>query len=64
MKVEFDSWRKQNNMQVYPMPEPFLNVLHNLPPTSGIAVGVDRLVMLFADLDEIDQVVTFIPEEL
>ncbi len=62
-QLELDR-RKQAGMQVYPMPEPFLNILHSLPLTSGNALGIDRLVMLFADVDEIDQVVTFIPEEL
>ncbi len=48
----------------YPMPEKFLQSLADMPPTCGNALGVDRLVMLFADTDEIDQVVPFTPEEL
>ena len=31
---------------------------------AGIALGVDRLVMLFAGADNIDQVVAFTPEGL
>ncbi len=48
----------------YPMPEPFLRDLARLPPSAGIALGVDRLVMLFSGESEIDNVVTFTPEEL
>jgi lysyl-tRNA synthetase class 2 len=48
----------------YPMPEKFLHDLETMPEAAGIALGVDRLVMLFADSARIDDVVTFTPEEL
>ena len=48
----------------YPMPEKFLKSLEAMPPTAGCALGIDRLVMIFADTREIDDVVSFIPEEL
>ena len=48
----------------FQMPEKFLNDLKSLPETAGIALGVDRLVMLFTDSASIDDVVAFIPEEL
>jgi lysyl-tRNA synthetase class 2 len=35
-----------------------------MPPSAGIALGVDRLVMVFLDVETIDEVVTFTPEEL
>lgn len=47
-----------------PLPEPFLRDLAAMPPAAGIAMGVDRLVMVFADADGIDQVVAFPPEKL
>ena len=47
-----------------PMPEPFLDGLEAMPPSAGIALGVERLVMLFAGADNIDQVVAFTPEGL
>jgi elongation factor P--(R)-beta-lysine ligase len=47
-----------------PVPEPFLNELGHMPPSAGIALGVDRLVMLFADAEQIDDVVAFTTEEL
>ncbi len=48
----------------YPMPEKFLESLRFMPEASGNALGIDRLVMLFADAATIDDVVAFTPEEL
>lgn len=45
-----------------PMPERFLSELKEMPSCAGIALGVDRLVMLFADAPSIDRVVAFTPE--
>ncbi len=50
--------------RVYPMPEKFLEALEFMPGASGNALGIDRLVMLFADTKKIDDVVAFTPEEL
>jgi lysyl-tRNA synthetase class 2 len=47
-----------------PLPEPFLNTLATMPASAGIAMGVDRLVMLTAGVDTIDDIVAFTPEEL
>ena len=47
-----------------PMPDRFLADLGKMPPATGNALGVDRLVMLFADAEDIDEVVAFVPEEL
>jgi len=49
---------------VCPMPEKFLDELSRMPRASGIAMGLDRLVMLLLDLPSIDDVVAFTPEEL
>ncbi len=49
---------------VYPMPEKFLTSLQNMPDAAGNALGIDRLVMLFANAAIIDDVVAFTPEEL
>ena len=35
-----------------------------MPQSAGIALGIDRLVMLFTDRSKIDDVVSFTPEEL
>ncbi len=56
--------RSRDSRPVYPMPEPFLLDLSRMPPSAGIALGVDRLAMLFADRPEIDAVVAFPPELL
>jgi len=47
-----------------PMPEPFLSDLAHMPPAAGIALGIDRLVMLCTGASSIDQVVAFTPEGL
>jgi len=46
------------------MPEKFLTALPDLPETAGVALGVDRLAMILCSAESIDQVVTFIPEDL
>jgi len=48
----------------YPVPEPFLESLQGLEESAGIALGLDRLVMIFADALHIDDVVAFTPETL
>jgi len=56
--------RKAAQQRVYPMPERFLDALADMPASAGNALGVDRLVMLWADTAKIDEVVAFCPEEL
>lgn len=46
------------------MPEKFINDLSKMPATAGIALGIDRLAMLFTNASTIDEVVCFTPEEL
>jgi lysyl-tRNA synthetase class 2 len=47
-----------------PMPEVFLAALPDMPEAAGIALGVDRLAMIFLGVPRIDQAVSFVPEEL
>ena len=41
----------------YPLDEDFLQALAFMPPASGIALGLDRLVMLATHAETIDQVI-------
>ncbi len=48
----------------YPWPGRFIEALSAMPPSAGIALGVDRLVMLLTDQASVDDVVAFPPETL
>lgn len=61
---EANRTRQRMGKQEMPLPEPFLAELSTMPPAAGIALGVDRLVMVTAGADSIDQVVAFPPEIL
>jgi len=56
--------RRLRRQIAYPMPEPFLAALPSMPPSAGIALGLDRLVMILAGRTRIDEVVAFTPEAL
>lgn len=59
-----DEFRRRSKKTAYPVPEKFLDALSDMPESSGIALGVDRLAMIFAGSASIDEVVAFTPEEL
>ena len=56
--------RETLGKSIYPTAEPFLVALETMPAAAGNALGLDRLAMLFADAESIDEVVAFTPEEL
>jgi len=56
--------RLLKNMQPVPMPDKFLKDLETMPECAGIALGIDRLVMIFCNTSSIDDVVAFTPESL
>lgn len=62
--IEEQTIRAATNKTCYPLPEKFLDDLQAIPPSAGIAFGIDRLIMLLLDVDSIDEVVAFTPEEL
>ena len=48
----------------YPLDEDFLAALHHMPPAAGIALGFERLVMLAAGAERIEQVLwTPLPDD-
>ena len=56
--------RKDRGARQYPMPEKFLACLERLPPCAGIALGVDRMVMLFTNSSHIEDIVALGPVDL
>jgi lysyl-tRNA synthetase class 2 len=56
--------RRARGLPAYPIDERFLNAVGQMPPSAGIAVGVDRLVMLITGAREIQEVLPFADEEL
>jgi lysyl-tRNA synthetase class 2 len=59
-----NSNRRSLGKPIYPMPEKFLAEMNDMTPSAGIALGVDRLIMVFLNAKTIDEVVAFTPEEL
>jgi len=59
------SERKKLRKTIYPIDEDLIEALkEGLPEVSGIAVGVDRLVMLAADVSSVSETLFFPGEEL
>lgn len=57
--------RKKHGKTIYPIDEDLIEALESgLPPVSGIAVGVDRLIMLAADAPTIADTLFFSGNEL
>jgi len=56
--------RRSAGKKPYPLPEKFLSELANMPGAAGIALGIDRLIMLLTDAGKIDDVVAFTGEDL
>jgi lysyl-tRNA synthetase class 2 len=52
--------RRELGREVYPLDQDFLQALESgLPSCGGIALGVDRLVMLLSGADSLDEVIAF-----
>jgi elongation factor P--(R)-beta-lysine ligase len=59
-RFEACAWqRKELGKVVYPMDEEFLSTLANAPPSGGIALGIDRLMMLITNSTSLDNVLPF-----
>lgn len=66
-RARFDAearFRFRHGKKAYPVPNKFLDELPCLPDCAGIALGVDRLVMILLDIPTIEEVVAFTPEDL
>jgi lysyl-tRNA synthetase class 2 len=59
------SERRTRGLPEYPVDERFLDALsEGIPPSGGVALGVDRLIMLACDAASLREVVTFTTDEL
>ena len=57
--------RTRRGLPVYPLDERFLAALaEGMPPSGGVALGVDRLLMLLLDAAHIREVLSFTADEL
>ena len=56
--------RRRRGLPEYPVDEKFLAALAEMPPSAGIALGVDRLAMLLVEARDIREVLPFADDEL
>ena len=57
--AEANALRQKRGAPAYPPDETFLAALEHLPPSGGIALGLDRLLMILTDADSLDAVLPF-----
>jgi elongation factor P--(R)-beta-lysine ligase len=57
--VEEQALRRREGRPVYPLDERFLAAVGKMPACAGIAVGLDRLLMLYLGARRIDEVLLF-----
>ncbi|MFP3983429.1 MAG: EF-P lysine aminoacylase EpmA [Desulfurivibrionaceae bacterium] len=53
---------REKGIEPGPVPEKFLEGLDRIPSAAGIALGIDRLIMVCCDLNTIDEAVAMVPE--
>jgi elongation factor P--(R)-beta-lysine ligase len=57
--LEEQGQRKVSGRPVYPLDEAFLDAVGRMPPSGGVAVGLDRLLMLYTGAEAIEDVLLF-----
>jgi lysyl-tRNA synthetase class 2 len=56
--------RAAKHWACYAMPEKFLTALQTMPEAAGIALGIDRMMMILTNTVQIDNITAFPPEAL
>ncbi len=51
--------RKQMGKDLYPWPNEFVDSIDNMPRSAGMAIGIDRLIMILCGVDKIEDVIAF-----
>lgn len=57
--LEEQAYRRNSGRPVYPLDERFLDAVGRMPPAAGIAVGLDRILMLLLGMTSITDVLLF-----
>lgn len=57
--VEEQEFRRRSGRAVYPLDERFLDAVGRMPPSAGIAVGLDRILMLLLGVESISDILLF-----
>jgi lysyl-tRNA synthetase class 2 len=57
--VDEQRWRAEHGRPVLPLDERFLEAVGRMPPTGGIAVGMDRVLMLLLGAHALSDVLLF-----
>jgi lysyl-tRNA synthetase class 2 len=57
--LEEQAFRRRSGRTVLPLDEQFLGALPKMPPAGGVAVGLDRILMLMMELERIEDVLLF-----